>query len=98
MSIKVIGLIRMKDQGAFEIYRSQVVATIEKYKGTLALRGATDKTYWNELSCGDFSAYVELQFPSAEDADRWANSFEYQSIVPIRSEAIDLTLFRVAIS
>lgn len=95
MTVKIIGLIRLKDPAAFEIYRSQVGATVEKYLGTVAARGVSGKTYWNELPCGEFSAFVELQFPSAADADRWAMSAEYQALVPVRSRAMDLTLFRV---
>lgn len=95
MTVKIIGLIRLKDPAAFEIYRSQVGATVEKYLGTVAARGVSGKTYWNELPCGEFSAFVELQFPSAADADRWAMSAEYQALLPVRSQAMDLSLFRI---
>lgn len=96
MTVKIIGMIRLKDLEAFEIYRSKVGATVESYGGSVVARGSVDKTYWNELPCGDFSAFVELSFPTAEEADRWANSVEYQAIVAVRQEAMDLTLFRVA--
>lgn len=95
MTIKIIGLIRLKDTNAFETYRNQVGATVERYKGAVTARGACDHIYWNELPCGEFNAYVELNFPTSADADRWANSPEYQAIVPIREQAMDLTLFRV---
>lgn len=95
MTIKIVGLIRLKDPAAFEIYKSQVGATVESYNGTVTARGSLAKTYWNELPCGDFNAFVELCFPSSEDADRWATSPEYNSIVAIRQKAMDLTLFRV---
>jgi len=95
MTVKIIGLIRLKDPAAFEIYRSQVGATVEKYQGSVVARGTAGKTYWNELSCGEFTAFVDLQFPSSIDADRWAASPEYQALLPVRSEAMDLTLFRV---
>lgn len=93
MTVKIIGLIRLKDPAAFETYRSQVGATVEKYRGTVVARGTAGKTYWNELPCGDFTAFVELQFPSATDADRWAASPEYQALVSVRTQAMDLTLF-----
>ena len=93
--VKIIGLIRLKDPAAFEVYRSKVGATVERFGGIVAARGDVDKTYWNELHCGDFGAFVELNFPNAEDADRWAASPEYRSIVSVRNEAMDLTLFRV---
>lgn len=95
MTVKIIGLIRLKDLVAFETYRSQVGATVEKYQGTVVARGVAGKTYSNELPCGDFTAFVELQFPSATEADRWAASAEYQALLPVRSEAMDLTLFRI---
>lgn len=95
MSVKIIGLIRLKDPAAFETYRSQVGATVERHGGSVVARGMVDKTYWNQLACIPFEAYVELSFPSAEDADRWAASPEYQAIVPVRTEAMDLMLFRV---
>lgn len=95
MSTKVIGLIQLKDPAAFERYRSQVGATVEKYNGIVVARGVCDKSYWNELACGEFDAFVELVFPTAEDADRWASSPEYQAIVPIRNQAMALSLFRI---
>lgn len=95
MTTKIIGLIRLKDPSAFEIYRSQVGTTVERYNGSVAARGTCDQFYWNELDCGKFDAFVELNFPSPEDADRWANSPEYQAIVPIRNQAMNLTLFRI---
>jgi len=95
MTVKIIGMIRVKDRPAFEAYRGQVGATVEQYSGRVVARGIVDKSYWNELPCSDFEAYVELVFPSPEHADRWANSPEYQSIIPVRQQAMDLTLFRV---
>lgn len=96
--VKIIGLIRLKDMAAFDIYRSKVGATVEQHGGIVAARGTVDKNYWNELPCADFSAYVELNFPTAEHADRWATSPQYRSIVSVRNEAMDLTLFRVQCS
>ncbi len=62
MTVKIIGLIRLKDPAAFEIYRSQVGATVEKYQGSVVARGVAGKAYWNELPCGEFTAFVELHF------------------------------------
>ena len=95
MTVKIIGMIRLKDLQAFDVYRSRVGPTVEQYGGAVAARGTVDKTYWNELPCSEFGAFVELSFPSAEHADRWAASPEYQSIVSVRQDAMDLTLFRV---
>lgn len=95
MTVKIIGLIRLKDPAAFEIYRSQVGATVEKYQGSVVARGTAGKIYRNELPCGEFTAFVELKFPSEAEADRWVVSAEYKALVPVRAQAMDLTLFRV---
>lgn len=95
--IKVIGLIELKDQGAFEQYRSQVGQTVELHKGSIKDRGSVADIFWNELDCAPFSTYVELEFPSAQDAQAWANSPEYNALVPIRSKEMKLTLFSIAI-
>jgi len=97
MAVKVIGLIELTDQGAFEQYRNYVGKTVELYKGTIVHRGVVTEMFWNELSCQPFSAFVELHFPSKEDAHAWAHSSEYQSLVAIRNQAMTLTLFGVEI-
>jgi len=95
--VKVIGLMELTDQNAFEQYRSQVSQTVELYQGSIKNRGLVTELFWNELGCTSFSTFVELEFPSKEDAHTWANSSEYQSLVPIRSKAMKLTLFSVVI-
>ena len=95
--VKVIGLIELRDEGAFEQYRSQVGQTVELYEGSINNRGSVVDVFWNELDCAPFRAFVELEFPSAKDAKTWANSPEYQALVPIRNKAMKLTLFSIAI-
>lgn len=95
--VKVIGLMELADQQAFEQYRSQVSQTVELYKGSIQNRGSVAEVLWNELGCAPFSAFVELEFPSTHDAHVWANSPEYQALIPVRSKAMKLTLFSVSI-
>jgi len=97
MAVKVIGLIKLENQDAFEQYRSQVGQTVERYKGAISMRGVVSEMLWNELHCESFGAFVELTFPSQKDAYAWANSPEYQALVSIRSKAMKLTLFSVAV-
>ncbi len=95
--VKVIGLIELRDEGAFEEYRSQVGQTLTLKKGPTKNRGSVADVFWNELDCAPFSAFVELEFPSTKDAKTWANSPEYQALVPIRNKAMQLTLLSIAI-
>ena len=93
MAVHVLGLIELKDSSTFEEYRKQVGATVEQYGGRITQRGIRGEVFWNELECKPFSAYVQLEFPTAVDAQRWAASPEYLALVPIRNQAMQLTLF-----
>ena len=95
--VKVIGLMELSDQSAFEQYRAQVGQTVELYKGVIKNRGSIAELFWNELGCAPFNTFVELEFASTQDAHAWANSPEYRSLVPIRSKAMKLTLFSITI-
>jgi uncharacterized protein (DUF1330 family) len=95
MSVKVIGLMELQDQEAFRQYRSQVGLTVEHYRGSIQARGAVTELFWNELECAPFSTFVELSFPSSEDAHAWAHSPEYQALVTTRNKAMQLTLFGI---
>ena len=93
MAVNVLGLIELQDPSAFEEYRKQVGATVEQYGGRITQRGVPGDIFWNELECRPFSAYVQLEFASTVDAQRWARSPEYLALVPIRNQAMQLTLF-----
>jgi uncharacterized protein (DUF1330 family) len=97
MPVKVIGLIELTDQAAFEQYRSQVGQTVALYKGSIHARGIVNELFWNELDCAPFSTFVELHFSSQEDAHAWAHSPEYQALVATRNQAMKLTLFSASI-
>ena len=90
---KVIGLIKVLDRKAFDTYRSQVGETVITHGGVITYRGAETLILWNELGVDDFEACVEIEFPSADAANQWASSAEYQSLLAIRSKAMRLTLF-----
>ncbi len=94
--MKVIGLIKILDPDAFETYRAQVGTTVTQYGGSVQYRGVKTLMPWNELGCGDFDAFVELQFSDADGARAWVASPEYAALLPVRSKAMRLTLFGVA--
>jgi uncharacterized protein (DUF1330 family) len=89
----VIGLIKVLDSEAFVTYRSRVGETVIKHGGVITYRGSKTRILWNELGVEDFEACVEIEFPSADVANQWASSAEYQSLLAIRSKAMRLTLF-----
>lgn len=95
MSVKIIGLIKYINPAAFELYRAQVGATVTRYGGSIQYRGEKIMMPWNELACEDFDAFVEIEFPHKADAQRWAMSPEYAALLPVRHQAMRLTLFGI---
>ncbi len=95
MSVKVIGLIKLQDNLAFEEYRAQVGQTIELYQGSVVSRGRISNIFWNELNSEKFDSFVEINFPTQRLANDWANSPEYQKILSVRNKAMNLTLFSI---
>lgn len=95
MSVKIIGLIKHINSEAFELYRAQVGSTVAHYGGSIQYRGTKILMPWNELKCEDFDAFVEIEFPSKADAQRWATSPEYCALLPVRHQAMRLTLFGI---
>ena len=73
--------IEVTDPTAFEEYRKQVPATIEKYGGRYVVRGGKTETLE-----GDWhpKRVVVLEFPSVEQAKRWYGSPEYKPLLALR--------------
>lgn len=84
MAAYFIADIEVKDPTAFEEYRKQVPATIEKYGGRyLAPGGAT------EVLEGEWRPrrVVILEFPGVAAARRWYDSEEYREPKALRRRA-----------
>lgn len=92
MGYRVIGLIRQLDAAAFEAYRSQVGATIAHYGGQLLTRGSVGHVFWNETAAAAPTLYVDIEFPDHAAAQRWAKSPEYQALLAVRRQAMELLL------
>jgi uncharacterized protein (DUF1330 family) len=90
--MKILGMISVTDPHAFEVYRSQVGATINAFGGKVITRGNQVQFFWNELECAAFDAFVEIEFPDSQAANAWAESPDYQALLPVRSKAMRLTL------
>lgn len=97
MSVHIIGIFKTQNIDAFEDYRAQVGATIELYGGKILRRGVCGPPFWNQLHAQEFDTFVELSFPSEDDARRWASSPEYSALLPVRNRAMHLTLFPLII-
>jgi len=84
MSAYVIGEIEVTDSAAYDDYRKQVLATIEKYGGRFAVRGGAVEPLEGGWSP---KRIVVVQFPSMDQARKWYRSAEYAPLIELRQKA-----------
>jgi uncharacterized protein (DUF1330 family) len=84
-----VGHIRVKDPAAWEQYRSQVGATITQYGGELLFRGQWKQNF-SGTALGE--RVVALRFADLATAQRWHDSPEYQTLIPLRDAGAAVTL------
>jgi uncharacterized protein (DUF1330 family) len=83
MAAYVIGDIEVTDQGIYDDYRKQVLATVEKYGGRFAVRGGKVEPLEGGWSP---KRIVLLEFPSFEQAQKWYRSAEYAPLIKLRQK------------
>lgn len=93
MAAYVIANVEITDPEAYERYRRDVPATIEKYGGRFMVRGGA-----TEVLEGSFvpKRIVVLEFASVERAKAWYHSPEYRPLLAMRQSASRGDLFVVA--
>ena len=84
MAAYVIADVAVKDPAAFEEYRKQVPATIEKYGGRYLVRGGATEVLEGEWRP---RRLVILEFASVAAARRWYDSEEYRGPKALRRRA-----------
>jgi len=85
----VIGHITVKDAEKWNQYRNQVPATLEPWGAELVLRGKLASILAGEHSHTDT---VVIRFPDMKAINGWYASPAYQSLVPLREKAAEITL------
>ena len=80
----VIGEVAVKDPAAYEEYRKQVLATIEKFGGRFLVRGGRSEGVEGAPPAGRI---VILEFPSFDQAAKWYRSGEYAPLIRMRQGA-----------
>jgi uncharacterized protein (DUF1330 family) len=84
MAAYIIADVRVIDPVAYEEYRRQVSATLERYGGRFLVRGGAAQS----LEGGwEPQRIVVLQFESSEHARAWYNSPEYAPLLRLRQAA-----------
>ncbi len=89
MNVFFIAHINFKDAEKFQQYAAVAGPSMKSYNGELLCKGKSLKPL-----CGnsDYEMVVIVNFPSQEHARNWYASQEYQSVIPVRDEAVDINI------
>lgn len=75
----------------YELYKLQAKPLVEKYGGEYLARGGKLSVKENQLWSP--TRMVLIKFPSAEDAEAFYQSEEYQEVLKISKQSADRTVF-----
>jgi uncharacterized protein (DUF1330 family) len=84
MSAYVIAEIEVTDPAAYEDYRRQVPAVVEKYKGKFIVRGGRIESMEGGWAP---KRMVVVEFPTMDQALRFYRSPEYKPLIGLRQNA-----------
>ena len=84
MSAFVMANLTVTNKEKFEIYRSGVSTTIEKYEGRYVVRGGEVEVLEGNWSPDRF---VLIEFPNIEKAREWYYSSDYSDLKTMRIES-----------
>jgi uncharacterized protein (DUF1330 family) len=84
MPAYVIGEIDVTDPAAYDEYRKQVLATVQKHGGRFVARGGRAEALEGAAAA---KRLVMLEFPSYERALEWYRSAEYAPLIKLRQRA-----------
>jgi uncharacterized protein (DUF1330 family) len=84
MSAYVIAEIDVTDPAAYEDYRRQVPAVVEKYQGKFIVRGGRIESMEGGWSP---KRMVVVEFPSMDQALKWYRSADYAPLIVLRQKA-----------
>lgn len=85
----VTGHITVKDPEKWAEYRSKVPATLAPWGGELVFRGTRGTVLCGEHNHADI---VVIRFPDTESVSGWYDSPDYQTLVPLRTQAAEVVL------
>jgi len=79
----------VKDPDNFMSYAKSVAATLEPFGGRVLTKGKAKKVFAGEHT---HQTVGVLSFPNLENAHGWYESEAYQSLIPARDAAADMTV------
>ena len=92
MPAYLISDVSIRDNQAFQVYRTRAAASIAKYGGRYLVRGGAIEPLEGNWSP---TTIIVVEFPDIERARAWYRSPEYAAALEVRDEALSRNLILV---
>jgi uncharacterized protein (DUF1330 family) len=92
MPAYLISDVSIRDNQAFQVYRTRAAASIAKYGGRYLVRGGAIEPLEGNWSP---KTIIVVEFPDIERARAWYRSPEYAAALEVRDEALSRNLILV---
>ncbi len=89
MAAYLVGHITVKDDELWQEYVSGVQESISPFDAKVVFRGQLDKVLAGQH---EHDLVVVIEFQDQSTLDNWFNSEKYQSLIPLRDKAADVTI------
>ena len=89
MAAYLVGHITVKDDGLWQRYVSGVQESIAPFDAKVVFRGRLDKVLAGQHA---HDLVVVIEFADQATLDNWFNSEQYQSLIPLRDKAANVTI------
>jgi uncharacterized protein (DUF1330 family) len=89
MAAYLVGHITVKDDDLWQKYVSGVQESISPFDAKVVFRGQLDKVLAGQH---EHDLVVVIEFPDQSTLDNWFNSEKYQSLIPLRDKAANVTI------
>lgn len=89
MSAYLIGHISIKDPEAWQTYCAGVAQSLEPYAAETLFRGRVHSVL---TGTHDKNQVVVIRFADRPTLQAWYSSDDYQSLIPLREQAADVTI------
>jgi len=89
MAAYLVGHITVKDDKLWQEYVSGVAESVAPFDANVVFRGKLDKVL---AGTHDHDLVVVIEFSDLSTLDNWFNSETYQSLIPMRDKAANVTI------
>ena len=89
MNAFLIAYVTVKDIDKFQSYAQAAGESMQAYGGKVLTKG---QAIQNLVGDHGQQNVAIISFPDLENLESWYNSAEYQSIIPLRNQAAEITL------